>query len=234
MAAITEYLTREQLKSALKIPDTNTSSDLLLDRAISAASEQIDDYCNDQFWLSDLTAREFTAEYPDKLFTGSFAERDTTVIEFDMDGDGTFETTLNAANWQPDPISRKPGRPYREITLLNGDWFPGAWRSPYYGYTWRSFTYSYGGWPNYPRDRRALVRVTAKWGWPQVPDRVVQACEILAIANFKSKDLTGGVSGSTSMATGSFGAKRDIMLFPAKLDPQAIALIEGLRNLAVG
>lgn len=229
MTASTNYIELADLKTALRMP-TGTSNDAELSRAISAASRQIDSYCSDQFWVSDPTEKSFKAEWLTELYTGSFATNEDVVIEFDADDDGAFDTTLVATDWQAEPVDRDPLRPFNRIELLGGHVFPGGWRS--------SRNDIYGGgygynWSGYPLSRRARVRVTAQWGWPAVPPQVVQACQILAIANYKSKDLTGGLAGSTSVATGSFGAKRDILIKPAVLEPMALTLLAGLRQIVV-
>ncbi|MBL7492517.1 hypothetical protein, partial [Frankia sp. AgW1.1] len=40
------------------------------------------------------------------------------------------------------------------------------------------------------------IRVTARWGWPAVPDDIVQAAQIQATRLFKRKDSPEGVAGS--------------------------------------
>lgn len=225
------YIELDELKAALKIP-AGTGSDAELTRAIASASRQIDEYCSDQFWLSDLTAKKFRAEWTDQLFVGSFADDATALVEFDQDDDGTYETPLDPSQWQADPVDRDLDRPLNTINLMSGLTFPGSWRvSPSRNY-YTGYGFDSRG-NGFPSSRRARVQVTARWGWPSVPPQVVQACQIISIANYKSKDLTGGIGGSTSVATGAFGAKRDILIKPAQLEPMAIAALHGLRQIVV-
>jgi hypothetical protein len=42
---------------------------------------------------------------------------------------------------------------------------------------------------------RPGVEVTAKWGWPSVPDDIEVACQILTADLYKRKDSPGGVLG---------------------------------------
>lgn len=227
----TDYLELAQLKTALGITHTNVDS--LLTQAISAASRQIDAHCHDRFYRTDPTEKKFRAEYPDVLEVGSYAA--ISEIAFDMDDDGTFETVLDDTDWQAEPSSIDSNKPYTRIVLLtNGAAFPGSWRAPYYSQWPVSSPYGYAfGWNGSLPSRRSRVRVTAEWGWPEVPSQVVQACQILAIAQYKSKDITGGVAGSTAMATGSFGAKRDILINPNKIDPMAADLLSGLKRVII-
>jgi hypothetical protein len=60
------------------------------------------------------------------------------------------------------------------------------------------------------------VRVTAKFGWPTVPDDIVQACLIQASRLFKRADSPEGVMGSSE-----WGVVR-----LSRRDPDVWALIE--------
>lgn len=41
------------------------------------------------------------------------------------------------------------------------------------------------------------VSLTARFGWPEVPDEVVQACKILAARLYRRKDSPDGIAGSS-------------------------------------
>lgn len=226
MTASSNYIDLADLKSALRI--TNTSADVELNRAINSSSRLIDQYCNDQFWRTDPLARLFRAEFYDVLEVKSFADTAGVIIELDNDDDGVFETVLDDTDWQAEPVDRDPLTPFKRIQLLGGRTFPGSWRSAYQ--TDPAYLYSN---VNPYFSRRARVRITAEWGWPSVPPQVIQACQILAISAFKSKDITGGFGGASALSTGAFGAKRDILINPSALDPMAIALLSGLRDVVV-
>jgi hypothetical protein len=62
------------------------------------------------------------------------------------------------------------------------------------------------------------VRVTAKWGWPAVPDTVVQATLIQASRLYRRKDSPEGVLGSAEWGTVRLG----------RVDPDVYALIQQL------
>jgi hypothetical protein len=59
------------------------------------------------------------------------------------------------------------------------------------------------------------VRVTARWGWPSVPDGVAQAAALLAARLYRRKDSPEGVLGSSE-----WGAVR-----VARFDPDVEGLI---------
>jgi hypothetical protein len=235
--ADTDYITLESLKAALRL--TNNTFDELLQMAITSASRQIDQFCDDQFWKFDAAApRMFKAERPRRLLPGAFSTTDGLVVEVDLDNDGVYETTwVRGKDYQVTPPTPRPGWPYTAIEALGSAWFPGQYGfSPYYGY---AYTYSPGyygasfGGEWYPRSMRARVRVTAKWGWPTVPPQVRQACQILAIDQYKSKDLTNGAAGTTGLSTGAFGSQKSIQVTPAGFNTIAEALLCGLRDVVV-
>jgi hypothetical protein len=62
------------------------------------------------------------------------------------------------------------------------------------------------------------VRVTAKWGWPTVPDEVAQATQLLAARLYRRKDSPQGV-----IASGDWGSVR-----VSRVDPDVEALIAHL------
>jgi len=232
-APVDQYLSLEALKAALRL--TGEGVDDALRLAIAAASRRIDRHCDDQFWrTAPATVRSFVADDPRRLWVGSFADADTVVVALDCDDDGVFETVLDVGEWRPAPTEPPPGEPYREIQLVGSRCFPGTlpygYPLPSYGYP--PFGYGNWGWP-YGGSPRARVRVSARWGWPAVPPQVTQACQILAIDYFKSKDMTNGAAGITGISTGAFGGQRGVLVTEAALNPLAAALLSGLGELVV-
>lgn len=190
-----QYLTVPQLKRAIGGDQFNIDDDLLLAQAISAASRQIDEFRGDQFWREDApTERTFIPDNYGTLWTGDFATTEGLTVE---EWNGATWTPWLDSDWQAGPLRRRGGRPYTHLTAVGSRRFP--------------FRRICGG-----TARKASVRVFACWGWPEVPAEVVQACQILAIDAWKSKDLTGGVAGF-----GDLGAIRI-----AAFNPQAKALLQ--------
>jgi hypothetical protein len=70
------------------------------------------------------------------------------------------------------------------------------------------------------------VQVTAKFGWPAVPDNVEKACIIQAVQLFKAKDAAFGVA--------SFGDMGGGLRVHAGLNPIARALVDQFARPAVG
>lgn len=184
--ATNAYATLTQLKLVTGIPDMQ--DDTLLDMALGAASRQIDGYVGYRFWVdSAVKVREFYADDYRCLYVDEGISTDTgLIVAIDADNDGTFETTLTIGtdfilkpSNAPDMV---PVLPYTEIALVDN-------------YTW----------PMYSNGRPG-AQVTAKFGWPAVPDDVALACVLLAHELFKSKDTPFGAAGAALgdlMVTGS-------------------------------
>lgn len=222
--ATSDYITVEYLRAALRLGEANTKFDYQLGVAISSASRQIDEHCHERFWLDDApTPRLFEAHDPYRLMTPPYATTTGLVVEIDRDGDGTYETTWAAGvDFYAQPYDPEPGFPYRGIKVVRAA-LPTL--TPYgvdYPYT-SAAGYGPGAWTDRPR-----VRITARWGWPEVPDQVVQATAILATDHYKSKDVTDGQAGPQGLSTGRFGSH------PALKSPgfnaQAAKLLCGLRE----
>lgn len=230
-----DYLTVNQLKSALRIDSSNDRFDGVLAMAISSASRQIDEHCDDQFWCVDTPEpRLFVSGYPRRLVLPSFASRSGLVVEIDLDDDGVFETTwTEGQQFQVVPVAPLPGRPFTGLETLGSSWLPTT--HGHYGITAGGDAFygpMFGGeW--WPRSQRARVRVTAKWGWASVPAQVMQSCQILATDHYKSKDVTDGSSGVQGMSTGRFGSGRTAGVTPSALNPMATNLLSGLRDLVI-
>lgn len=231
---VTDYLTVDQLKTALQIDKDD--KDALLQLAISSASRQIDTHCRDQFWSSDTpTARVLAPDRPGDVWTGAYASTVGMTVETDDDNDGVFETLWDVSQWQAEPLVPQAGYPFNRVVAVGSRHFPGARQNTHLYNAWWYAGYSNNGRNELPyggQRHRARVRVTAKWGWPAVPQQVVQACQVIAIDNYKSKDFTNGSAGATSIGSGSYGSARSTQV-QHSLSPMACSLLRGLRDVVV-
>lgn len=173
----TDYTTATDLATELGISDGLDNA--LLAASISAASRQIDGHCGRSFWQDTaVNAREFYAESPvcvnlleqDEEPAREISTTTGLIVKIDDDGDGTFETTLTIGT---DFIllprnAAADNRGFSEIRLVENYNFPR------------------------PSNGRPGVQVTAKFGWPAVPDDVTKACLIQAAQLFKAKDAVFG------------------------------------------
>lgn len=193
----TTYATLVELKSQLGILDTN--EDTLLNKALSTASRAVEKWCgNRQFSLDGSTsARVYAPVGNYELFVDDIGDTAGLVVET---GSGGVFTTLAANNYEASPTTALVrGEPITSLLDLNysGIWWAG-------GVT--------------PR-----VRVTAKWGWPAIPDEISQATLLTAARLYRRKGSPEGVAGF-----GDLGVVRVM-----RVDPDVQALISDFKRYAV-
>jgi hypothetical protein len=172
MAITNGYATLIDVKNALRI--TDALDDSLLETAIESASRMIDGYTARTFYNGGTAVRNFAATDALNLIIDD-AISVTTVQSTDEVGD-TY-TTWTANDFQLEPLnSRSDGlyMPYTGIRAV-GD------------YTWPVV------------DQQALCKITAVWGWAQVPTAIKQATIIQASRLFKRLDSPLGVAGFGDM-----------------------------------
>lgn len=139
------------------------------ERAISAASRQIDLWTGRYFYQDDTaTARLFRAFDRTKVCVGDFTDPGSVIVQTDDDFDGVFETTWDDEDWQAEPF------------VLFNDWPPATITT-----TTRTREFPLAG-------RRPPIKVTARWGWEAIPGPIEQACESLATLYYRSKDSSSG------------------------------------------
>lgn len=154
-----------------------TGQDEQFEDAVNTASREIESYCARQFnKATDASAREFEPDNSYSCYVDDFWTTSGLVVKLDSSGDGTFATTLTAAQYELSPangvVDGMTGWPFYKIRLLNGLRFP----------------CSYSG-------RSRVLQVTAKWGWADVPAPVRAATKIMAAETWKLKDAPFGVLG---------------------------------------
>jgi hypothetical protein len=166
---------RDQLGDASERLDSS-----LLERAVNAASRGVDRYCYRRFWRdAGVTTRVYRVDDPLIAWVDDISTRVGVIVETDEDLDGTYEKTWSATQYQLEP--------------LNADAFHASdtptphafWRIAAVGAPAQRFPYA---------DRRAVLRVTARFGWSAVPDDVAQATTLLATRLFRRKDVPFGIA----------------------------------------
>lgn len=178
MAITNGYATLNEIKNFLSI--TDSVDDTLLENMVEAASRSIDRIANRRFYQdSTASARQYRVNSPVVLYTDDISGTTGLIVKTDDDGDGTFETTLTLnTDYIMDPLTANAlGRPFTQVTIVSNTEtfpiFPGLFQN----------------------GLRPGVQVTAKWGWPSVPDDINQACLILTADLYKRKDSPGGILG---------------------------------------
>ena len=179
-----------ELKTALGI--SGSADDTFLNLAIDAAEKSINDLCGRKFTAdSSATARTYRAQ-PYLAVTDDISTLTGLVVKTDTAADGTFDTTWASTDYQVEPLNNlTKGRSVNNLRAI------GSYTYPVYG------------------DGQVSVEVTAKWGWPSVPDPVKQATLMMSSRLYGRKASPMGVIG-----VGDFGPVRI-----SRTDPDIAALL---------
>lgn len=191
------------LAAALGVDDVD--DDLKFEAAINSASRSIDGHCGRGeklgFWQTTLQTRKFRAEDGQCIQVADISTADGLIVKLDANDDGTFGTTLTIdTDFILAPLNahlNTPVEPWYELVLVSGYRFP----------------MSTSGRPG--------VSITAKFGWPVVPDDVAQACLIHAKNLYKA--ASGSLSGYQLTAEGD-------VAFQPGMDAPTKLLLEPFRK----
>jgi len=178
MAITNGYATLAEIKGYMSISD-NTDNDLL-ENLIESASRSIDRIANRRFYLdATASARLYRAYSNIFVFVDDIGTTSNLVVAIDENGNGTYSKTLTLnTDYILDPLtSQSLNRPFTQLTMVSNT----------------------ESWPIFPgltsNGLRPGVQVTARWGWPSVPDDLNMACLILTADLYKRKDAPGGILG---------------------------------------
>ena len=153
---------------------SDTADDFELRLAVESAARWIDDYCGRFFYRATQTRtfepRDFYNCDIDDLVS-------VTTLKTDAGGDGVYETTWSASDYQLLPIGAPfyaEPRPYTALKTVGGLMFPRVW--------WSFMRHT------------DLVQIAGVYGWPRIPSPVKQAQLLLAADLFKLKGAPFGVA----------------------------------------
>lgn len=159
---------------------SDTTDDSLLENLVESASRSIDRIANRRFYLdATASARLYRAYSNIFVFVDDIGTTSNLVVKTDEDGNGTYSKTLTLnTDYILDPLtSQSLNRPFTQLTMVSNT----------------------ESWPIFPgltsNGLRPGVQVTARWGWPSVPDDLNMACLILTADLYKRKDAPGGILG---------------------------------------
>jgi hypothetical protein len=178
MAITNGYTTLNAIKTFLSIADN--SDDTLLEGMVEAASRSIDRIANRRFYLDPTaSARQYRAYNNVIAYVDDIGTTASLAVAIDDDGDGVFEISLTQnTDYLLDPLTASSlGRPFTQLTMVNT------------AHVWPVFPGMFSN------GLRPGVQVTARWGWPSVPDDIETACQILTADLYKRKDSPGGILG---------------------------------------
>jgi len=173
-----DYVALSELKTALGI--SGSADDDFLNLAIDAAEKSINDLCGRKFTADgSASARTYRAQ-PYLAVTDDISTLTGLIVKTDTSADGTFDTTWASTDYQVEPLNNiTKGRSVNNLRAI------GSYTFPVYG------------------DGQVSVEVTAKWGWPAVPDPVKQSALMLSSRLYGRKASPMGVIG-----VGDFGPVR--------------------------
>jgi len=199
MAITNGYCTLTEVKAALRI--TDNIDDTLLENAVEAASRRIDGECSRRFYIDATTsARTYAANRSAFVFVDDIATTTGLVVKVDDTFSGAYSTTLTVGtDYQNEPLNADAQK--EPITLL---------RALNVGFPVEN-------------NGRALIEVTAKWGWPVIPDAIREATVLLAARQFKRLDSPLGVAGF-----GDLGA-----IVVRRIDPDVAAMVAPFKTFVV-
>lgn len=171
-----DYVTAGELAAYCHADESVDAADLAL--AVTGASRAVDRNTNRQFGLTAAAeVRQYTARWSktrgawlvpiDDLMLGP-------IVTLDLDGDGTYETTVDNAHLVKRPRNAAvKGRPWTELLVS-----PKA--------------------PKQPTGREGQVQVFVQFGWSAIPATVKLATRLQASRFFTRREAPFGVAGSPS------------------------------------
>lgn len=180
MAWTPDYVTLDQFKAyALRVSPADTIDDVEAQIAVTSASRAVDRFTRRQFGNTELESRLYTPEY-DRA-SGRHIVRTDDIAEvgegflIEADVDGTADWVTVASSFAKLPLNAAANaRPYERLT------FPAA--------------AALG-------TLEGSLRVTAVYGWAEVPAAVEQATLLQAARYFKRREAPFGTAGSPEMGT---------------------------------
>ena len=200
MAISNGYATLADVKAAARV--TDTFDDGLFEVAIESASRDIDAYCERVFYNAGSLTRVYIPADIYRLETDDLVF--VTTIKSDTNGDGGFNQTWAATDYQLEPLNGIAGgivTPYTRIRAV-GDFL----------------------WPVYePRDinaGQASVEITGVFGFASIPMAIKQATILASLRAYKRYESPTGVLGFSDVGVVRIG----------RLDPDVQRLIDPYRK----
>ncbi|WP_460067382.1 phage gp6-like head-tail connector protein [Streptomyces sp. YKOK-I1] len=186
-----EYVTLYELRRQFGLEPDDESRDAELDRVRASASRSIDKATGRRFWLDEAPVQRTF-----RLAGRVVCEDDGDLLLVDDIGDATglVVETGSGSSWTA--ITGYETQP--DNALADGRPITGLLRSG----SWGSTT--------------TRVRVTARFGWPAVPEDIHEAALIQASRLYKRKDSPEGIIGSAEWGVRNLSRR----------DPDVWALIE--------
>ena len=203
MAVVNGYASLSDVKAAARI--TDSIDDSLLEMAIESSSRDIDAYTERVFFNTGATAvaRVYIPENIYLLETDDIIS--VTSIKSDTTGEGGFNETWTATDYQLEPLNGIAGgiaTPFTRIRAIGSKL-----------------------WPIYePRDinaGQASVQITARFGFAAIPAAIKQATILASLRAYKRYESPTGVLGFSDIGVVRIG----------RLDPDVERLVQPYRKI---
>ena len=203
MAMTNPYASLSDVKAAARI--TDNIDDSLLELAIESASRDLDAYTERVFYSTGATA--VTRVYiPQDIY---LVETDDIIsvntLKSDSTGNGTFDITWAATDFQLEPLNGRAGgidTPATRIRAIGE-------------YLWPVYE------PRNVNSNQASVQVTGVFGFATVPIAIKQATILAALRAYKRYESPTGVLGFSDMGVVRIG----------RLDPDVQRLVDPYRKV---
>lgn len=171
--SIPQYAPLSDLKSFLRIPQADTTDDVELLSRLASGQSQVEGDCGRRFWQDSVTSQRLYRPTSNELLeVDDIATVTGLIVEIGSVGGSFSVVSANDYDLLPEN-SIADNRPIEFLRRLSG-----AWPVGFFGFS-----------------RRMQVRVTAKWGWPIVPEDIKNATILKAARLFRRKDSPEGIRG---------------------------------------
>ena len=203
MAIVNGYATLAEVKAAARI--TDSIDDSLLETAIESSSRDIDAYTERVFFSSGATAVARVYIPQDIYLVETDDIISVTTIKSDTGGNGTFDVTWAATDYQLEPLNGLAGgisTPSTRIRAI-GD------------YLWPVYE------PRNVNSNQASVQVTVVFGFASIPSAIKQATILASLRAYKRYESPTGVLGFSDMGVVRVG----------RLDPDVERLVAPYRKI---
>jgi hypothetical protein len=203
LAVVNGYATLSEVKAAARI--TDTIDDGLLEMAIESSSRDIDAYTERVFFSTGATAVARVYIPQDIYLVETDDIISVTTLKSDSTGNGTFDITWAAKDYQLEPLNGFAGGISTPATRIRaiGD------------YLWPVYE------PRNVNSNQASVQVTGVFGFASIPMAIKQATILASLRAYKRYESPTGVLGFSDMGVVRVG----------RLDPDVERLIQPYRKI---
>lgn len=202
MATGDPYVSADDLAAYLRMdPPAEDLGFDLMSMSVASATAWVNEHTRRDFNLAATATARYFDTNGDTLMVDDIGHA-TIELATDTAQNGGYSTAWATSDFQVNPLDALTvNEPITSLIAVGSYTFPQA-----------AFR------------RRGLVKVTARWGWPAVPDAVKQATLILAATLFKRHESPTGILGG-----GDFGTIRVGTI----VDPHVTMLLAPYRYLSL-